>query len=298
MDGMLLVDKPRGCTSHDVVALARRVFRQREIGHAGTLDPMATGLLVLLLGEATKLSSYLTSDSKCYVATVRFGATTDTLDADGTVVARTDVLPPSAEAIASALSAMVGVMMQVPPAVSAIKQGGVALHERVRRGESVQPRPREVVLEEARVLAVRGEECDLEIRCSKGFYVRSLARDLAERLGTLGYLTALRRTASGPFTVDEAIGGELLQRAARGDDPQAETLVRSAMLPVMAAARALAQIPVNEDTARALRHGKRVTCAHADGVVLVVVPGRAMPVCIGQIRGGVLSVLRGFRPDA
>lgn len=297
-DGILLVDKPGGCTSHDLVALARRAFGQREVGHAGTLDPMATGLLVLLLGEGTKLSAYLTADTKRYLATVRFGATTDTLDADGAVVARSKRPPPTREAIASALAAMVGPMVQVPPAVSAIKQGGVALHERLRRGEQVEPSPREVVLEQARVLAVREGECDLEILASKGFYVRALARDLAARLGDLGYLTVLRRTASGPFAVDEAVDGALLVRAAKHGDEASRRTLHAAVLPLAAAARALPTLEVDATAAVALGHGKALACPREDGTVLVTTPGRALPVCIARVHQGVLTVLRGFRAPA
>src|SRR5262249_46460475 len=156
-------------------------------------------LMVLLLGEATKLSAYLTAESKRYVATVRFGVATDTLDAEGAQVATAEGPSPSSEQIVTTLAAMIGPMEQLPPVVSAIKQGGVALHERARRGEDVVVTPRSVVLEAAEVVAVREDECDLDVACSKGFYVRSLARDLAAKLGTLGHLSALRRIRSGKY---------------------------------------------------------------------------------------------------
>jgi tRNA pseudouridine55 synthase len=296
MDGILLVDKPTGCTSHDVVAHARKALAQRDIGHAGTLDPMATGLLVVLAGEATKLSGYLTADSKRYATTIRFGTATDTLDADGAVIATSERAPPDESAIRAALDAMIGPMAQVPPAVSAIKLKGIALHERVRRGESVQPAPRDVVLESARVLAVREGECDLEIACSKGFYVRSLARDLAARLGDLAHLTALRRTNSGAFAVSEAIAGDTLVRAARHGDTSARDSVLKAVLPLRDASRALRSLTVTDDEAVLLGHGKLVPRAvDPDGTVLVLAPGSRLPVCIGRIDSGVLSVVRGFR---
>lgn len=292
-DGILLVDKLPGCTSHDVVAQARRALGQREVGHAGTLDPMATGLLVLLAGEATKLSAYLTADRKAYCATLRFGAETDTLDAEGVVTARSDAPSPSADALRAALASMVGPMMQVPPAVSAIKQGGVPLHERVRRGEAVEVAPREVVLDAARVLAVREGECDIELECSKGFYVRSFARDVARKLGTLGHLAALRRMRSGVFDVSEALAGEVLSRAARGEEA-ARAWVRAALLPLGAAARAMRALIVDEASARALEQGKTIERTEpVEGVVFVCTEG-GEAVCIGEVRQGRLRVLRGF----
>jgi tRNA pseudouridine55 synthase len=293
--GILLVDKPSGVTSHDVVSWARRTFDQREAGHAGTLDPMATGLLVVLLGEATKLSAYLTNESKAYDATIRFGATTDSLDADGAITATCAEPSPDRHAVERELAALVGPLEQVPPAVSAIKVGGVAMHARTRRGEVAELAPRSVVLESARVNAVNGAECSISIACSKGFYVRSLARDLATRLGTLGYLTALRRTRSGPFGVSEAFDGAGLRAAAKAGDEAARHAAHRALLPMGAAARAMKTRVVDDDDARALAQGKRLAVEEPEGVVLVVrngVPDE--PVCIGAIRDGVLRSARGF----
>ncbi|MEI8255663.1 MAG: tRNA pseudouridine(55) synthase TruB, partial [Deltaproteobacteria bacterium] len=293
--GLLLVDKPAGVTSHDVVAWARRVFGQREAGHAGTLDPMATGLLVVLLGEATKLSAYLTGDGKAYLATVSFGASTDTLDADGVVTQTTDAPLPSRAALERALAGMVGPIEQVPPAVSAIKLAGVAMHERVRRGESPTLEPRSVVLEAARVITAEGASCEIDLECSKGFYVRALARDLAALLGTLGHLTALRRTRSGPFTVDEAFPGARLRAGAREGDGAAREAAHAALLPVGRASRSMKVLTVNEADSLALSQGKRLASTEPDGVSLVVreeTPDR--PVCIGEARDGVLRSARGF----
>ncbi len=293
--GILLIDKPRGVTSHDVVAWSRRVFDQREAGHAGTLDPMATGMLVVLLGEGTKLSSYLTAESKSYEATVRFGTATDSLDADGTVVASTDAPLPTRDAIERALAAMVGPIDQIPPAVSAIKVSGVAMHKLARRGEHVELPPRPVVLESASVRDVREGECDIAITCSKGFYVRSLARDLADALGTLGHLTALRRTTSGPFGLDEAFDGSRLRAAAKERDEEARAAAHRALLTLAAAGRALPVRVVNDDEALALSQGKRLAVDDPDGFALATRDDdRDHPVCIAEVRDRVLRSARGF----
>ncbi len=292
MDGILLVDKPRGVTSHDVVARARRALGTRQVGHAGTLDPMATGLLVVLVGEATKLSAWLTLDQKRYLATVRFGSTTDTLDADGTTTQRAPegTLAPTDTRVHEAVRAMVGPSMQVPPVVSAIKVGGVAMHERTRRGESIELAPRPVELVRAEVLAVREDvaECDLDLTCSKGFYVRSFARDLAESLGTYGHLSALRRLESGAFTLEKAFDGDALMRAPKGDES-----VRAAVAPLASVARAMRTITVDEAQAKALGYGQRVAWEGDDGVVLVLRDNET-PVCVGTLSANVLSVSRGL----
>jgi len=292
LHGILLVDKPGGMTSHDVVSRVRRAAGMREVGHAGTLDPMATGLLVVLLGEATKLSAWLTLDEKRYVATVRFGVTTATLDADGPVTETREGAPPAGEAVAAAVAAMVGPMQQEPPAVSAIKVDGVAMHKRVRRGETVELPPRPVTLHRATLLAVREGECDVDLTASKGFYVRSYARDLAAALGTIAHLTALRRLASGVFTIDEALDAATLERASRKDPAAREALV-ARVLPMAAAGRAMPVVTVDDEVARALTQGKRPPTTAADGTVLVL-DARGEAVCVATAGEGVLRVERGF----
>ncbi len=295
-EGIVLVDKPRGLTSHDVVALARRALGTRAVGHAGTLDPMATGLLVVLVGRATKLSQWLTADDKRYLATVRLGETTASLDADGAVTATAPVPEGALDeaVIRAALASMEGPSMQVPPAVSAIKVGGVAMHERARRGEAVTLDARPVTIHRAALLSVKSEarEVDLELHASKGFYVRSFGRDLAAALGTVGHLTALRRVASGAMSVDEAVDGELLRRA-KGDEA-ARGAVRAALRPVREAARWMRSVTVDEPAATALGHGKRVASEGEDGVLLVLGPD-GDPVCVAERREGVLVVARGMR---
>ncbi|MFO0560501.1 MAG: tRNA pseudouridine(55) synthase TruB [Polyangiales bacterium] len=268
--GVLVVDKPAGCTSHDVVGWARRVFATREVGHAGTLDPGATGVLVVLIGEATKLSNWVTSEDKSYECELCWGAETDTLDADGTVTRTTDAATPDADAIEREARAMLGAQQQIPPAVSAIKVGGVAAHERVRRGESVELAAREVELRSVRLLECSGDRARFELEVSKGFYVRSFARDLAARLSTLAHLTALRRTRSGVFSVEEAVDGARL-REARADEAL-RPAIRGSLITLASLEGRMPTQRVASDVAERLLQGKRVDApaAMGEGVHLIL----------------------------
>ncbi|MCZ7683091.1 MAG: tRNA pseudouridine(55) synthase TruB, partial [Sandaracinaceae bacterium] len=206
----------------------RRALGTRAVGHAGTLDPMATGVLVVAVGEGTKLVRWLTSDDKAYRATVALGAETDTLDAEGTVVERAAVPALSVERVRDAARAFTGTFLQRAPAFSAIKVGGRPLHERARRGEAVEPPEREVTVHRLEVIEASADRVELELEVSKGFYVRSLARDLARSLGTRGHLGALRRLRSGAFDLRGALAGEVLERAAAGDE-EARSAVRESL---------------------------------------------------------------------
>lgn len=206
-DGVLVVNKPRGPTSHDVVAEARRLLGTRAIGHAGTLDPMASGVLVLLVGEATKLAQYLTLDDKEYRATVRFGRSTDTLDAEGQTTEERELPPgfPDDAQLDAALEAERGRSEQVPPAFSAISVDGVRAHRRTRRGEIVTLATRPVSVRALTVLHQARGSLTVTLAVSKGYYVRAFARDLAARLGVPAHLSALERTRSGPYRIEEAV---------------------------------------------------------------------------------------------
>jgi tRNA pseudouridine55 synthase len=214
--GVLVVDKPEGPTSHDVVARVRRVLRTREVGHAGTLDPMATGVLVVAVGEATKLVPWLTAERKQYVTTVALGAETDTLDATGRVVATAELGSDLRDALAAGSpSALLANAIeverkrtsQVPPSFSAVHSGGERAYAKARRGETVELEPRDVAVHEIAILAtsVDPPSVTLTLEVTKGYYVRSLARDLARGLGTAGHLSSLRRTRSGSFDVAQAM---------------------------------------------------------------------------------------------
>ncbi|WP_422748156.1 tRNA pseudouridine(55) synthase TruB [Mycobacterium sp. WMMD1722] len=206
--GLVIVDKPAGMTSHDVVGRCRRIFGTRKVGHAGTLDPMATGVLVVGIERATKLLGLLTATDKSYDATIRLGQTTTTEDAEGEIVASCSAAGVSDEAIADAVAALRGPIEQVPSAVSAVKVGGQRAYKLVREGQQVELAARRVRIERFDVRAIRrnGElvDVDVAVDCSSGTYIRALARDVGVALGVGGHLTALRRTRVGRFGLDEA----------------------------------------------------------------------------------------------
>lgn len=203
-DGLVVVDKPGGMTSHDVVARVRRALGTRKVGHAGTLDPMATGVLVLGVNRATRLLGHLMLTEKGYDATIRLGASTTTDDAEGEVVATAATDHLTEAQVRKALAAFVGEIDQKPTAVSAIKVDGKRAYQRVREGEDVDLPARRVTIHDLEVLEVRGSDVDISVRCSSGTYVRAIARDVGAVLGVGGHLVALRRTAVGPFDLSVA----------------------------------------------------------------------------------------------
>ena len=195
--GVLRVDKPRGPTSHDVVDKIRRLYQTRRVGHAGTLDPMATGLLIILIGRATKASDQLMAQDKTYEAELTLGIETDSQDAEGKVILTADVPALSVEAIQTAMRSMLGPQDQTPPMHSAKKIGGIPLYRLAHRGETIARAARQITLHRFELLSWENPRLVFRVHCSKGTYVRTLGYDLAKRLGTVGHLSALRRTASG-----------------------------------------------------------------------------------------------------
>jgi len=212
--GILNINKPTDWTSHDVVARVRRIAGQRSVGHAGTLDPAATGVLLVCLGQATRVAEYLMAGDKTYRALIRLGTTTDTYDADGEVTATGAVPDLSAPDLESALTEFTGEIQQFPPAYSAIKQDGVPLHRRARRGEEIQLQARPVTIYRIDVLEWRSPDLNIDVACAPGTYIRSLAHDLGQRLGCGAHLAGLVRTRSGHFSLDEAITLQALADAA------------------------------------------------------------------------------------
>ncbi len=199
ISGVLLVDKGQDMTSHDVVAVARRCLNMKKIGHCGTLDPMATGMLILVLGNGTRLSDLLMSEDKEYVGTMTLGATTSTQDAEGEILEQKPVPDLTREQIGEAFDAFRGDFYQTPPMVSAIKIGGVPLYKLARKGLEVERKPRFVHVYDCDIARVESPEIDFRIVCSKGFYVRTYAHDIGQKLGCGAHLSALRRTRSGHF---------------------------------------------------------------------------------------------------
>lgn len=272
MTGILPVDKPEGDTSHDVVAAARRALGIRRIGHTGTLDPFATGLLLLCLGSATRLAEYFDTLDKVYVATARLGVLTDTLDGTGQVTATSEAWRTLDEAgIRQAFEGQVGTRLQAPPTYSAKKIGGRRAYELARAGQTVSPEPVEVHIRALEVTATDGADVRFTMTCSTGTYVRAVARDAGERLGVGAHLTALRRTAIGRFSVDEALPPHRL------DDADA---VRHAVVQPLDALAHLPVVRLDPDEVVAVRHGRSLAAVgrapaglallSADGALLAV----------------------------
>ncbi|MCH2173264.1 tRNA pseudouridine(55) synthase TruB [Myxococcota bacterium] len=216
--GFLVVDKPSGWTSHDVVDAARRWLGTRRVGHLGTLDPLATGVLPLAIREATKLVPFLQAGAKSYRGSVRLGEETNTLDADGVVIHRSEAPLPDEAALHTAAKRFVGEIQQVPPMFSAVKRDGVPLHRLARAGKEVERPPKTVTIDRLELSGYEPPEVSIEVDCSAGTYVRALAADLGTELGCGGHLASLRRTLSGPFTEDQAVSPEQLAREAEAGE--------------------------------------------------------------------------------
>ncbi|MYS87181.1 tRNA pseudouridine(55) synthase TruB [Embleya scabrispora] len=263
-DGLVIVDKPAGLTSHDVVGRLRRIAGTRRVGHAGTLDPMATGVLVIGIEKATRLLGHLALTEKEYAGTIRLGQSTITDDAEGEVTATTSAAHVDDASIAAGIAELTGPIMQVPSKVSAIKIDGKRSHSRVRDGEEFELAARPITVSAFEVLATRreGETIDLDVRvtCSSGTYIRALARDLGAGLGVGGHLTALRRTRVGPYALERAHTLEELEESF-GVLPIAE-----------AATAAFPRREVTEDQARAVSHGGRLPADDSEGPVGVFGP--------------------------
>lgn len=208
-EGLLLVDKPAGVTSHDVVMIVRRVYDEKSIGHLGTLDPFATGLLVLLLGRSTRLANFIETEPKVYDATIAFGSETDTDDSTGSIIHQSEV--PSQEAVDTAIPGLTGLIEQVPPDFSAKSVDGVRAYDAARKGAALALAPVKVNVHEWKIRRRSADSMDVTITCGTGTYIRALARDLGRASGSAAHLTALRRIRSGEFNVDDAASVEQLK---------------------------------------------------------------------------------------
>lgn len=204
MDGILLVDKPTGPTSHDVVSLVKRQFRLEKVGHTGTLDPIATGLLVLTLGKATKLTEKLTAQSKDYVTTLLLGMTSDTQDVHGKILSQAGEVRATEKQVRDAISSFKGEQEQIPPMFSAVKQNGKKLYELARKGQVVERQPKKITLFDIQIREMNLPRISIFVSCSKGTYIRTLCHDIGEKLGCGGVMYSLRRTRLGPFEMDQA----------------------------------------------------------------------------------------------
>ena len=307
LHGWIILDKPVGIGSTQAVSAVKRILREAgepktKVGHGGTLDPLASGVLPIALGEATKVAGRMLDATKAYAFTIRFGEQTDTLDGEGAVVETSDVRPTLAQ-IESALPAFTGEIAQVPPAYSALKIDGKAAYERARAGEELVMKARQVTIASLRVSASPREqkgdltrsrggaeklnEITLAATVSKGTYIRSLARDIALALGTVGHVTMLRRTRAGPFGLEQAISLDFLSQAAKARQ------FDGAVLPLTAALDDIPALPVTSRQAQLLRHGQTL-------VGFPVTPGLQLatdgdcPVALVEASAGGLRVVRGF----
>lgn len=297
LSGWLILDKPRGMGSTQGVSAVKRVLRQNgyaktKVGHGGTLDPLAEGVLPIALGEATKLAGRMLDASKIYEFTVKFGAETSTLDTEGEVVATSDVRATLAD-VEAVLARFTGPIEQVPPAYSALKVGGQRAYDLARAGEMVELKARSVTIHALTVLpeTVGADHVTLIAHVSKGTYIRSLARDIAYALGTCGHVTYLRRTKAGPFTQDQAISLDNLEQAAKGAG------LECLLLPLEAGLDDIPALHLDQTSAQAVRQGRALSdMPQSSGLYLAKLG--CVPVALMEISDGTATVVRGFNlPD-
>lgn len=299
MHGWIILDKPVGLGSTQAVSAVKRALRtggypKLKVGHGGTLDPLASGVLPIAIGEATKLSGRMLDSDKGYDFTIGFGVETDTLDAEGRIVARSDKLPTLA-AIQDVLPRFTGPIEQVPPAFSAIKVDGERAYDLARAGEQVEMKARSVVIHSLSIRDPREsgndgrglEAITLSAAVSKGTYIRSLARDIARALGAVGHVTMLRRVRAGPFTLDQAISLDKMAEAAKAHALEQITL------PLTAGLDDIPALPVNPDQARALREGRKLIGIAAHQGLHLAIDGD-IPVALVEVSGPETRVVRGF----
>lgn len=299
VNGVLLVDKPVGPTSFDVVQRVRKALRTKKAGHTGTLDPNASGLLAVCLGDATRIATFLVEGTKSYRGTVRFGVTTDTLDPQGTVLETRDASHLTRGAVEAAVAGLVGVQSQVAPMYSAKRVGGKRLYELAREGEEVEREAFDVTIEEARVEAFENPDATIFVRCSKGTYIRTIAQTLGELLGTGAHLATLRRLASGQFDVTRALPLAEIER--RGP----EGTLASEILTVEQALQALPALALDERRAIAVSFGNALLPEHHEllGLPLLAAGSKArlvapdgLVIAVGESDGaGTVKLLRVLR---
>jgi tRNA pseudouridine55 synthase len=291
INGWLILDKPVGVGSTQAVSKVKRALREAgepktKVGHGGTLDPLASGVLPIAIGEATKLCGRMLDASKAYEFTVKFGEETDTLDREGQVVATSEVSP-SRDQVEAVIDAFTGEIEQVPPVYSALKIDGKTAYARARAGEEVELKSRKITIFELELHDTTPDSATFHARVSKGTYIRSLARDIAKALNTVGHVTMLRRTRAGPFGLDKAISLDFLAQAAK-----ARRLI-GAVLPLEAALDDIPALPITPDQAQLLRFGQRlVGFPEKPGLQLATEGGR--PVALVEALADGLKVVRGF----
>ena len=291
INGWIILDKPVGLGSTQAVSAVKRALRdagepKTKVGHGGTLDPLASGVLPIALGEATKLAGRMLDATKAYDFTIRFGEETDTLDLEGKVIATSDVRPSRAE-VEAILPRFTGSIRQTPPAFSALKVDGKRAYDLARAGEEVELAQREVTIHALSIVAAGANEATLSATVSKGTYIRSLARDIALALNTVGHVTMLRRTKAGPFTLERAISLDFL-----GDAAKARQLTRT-VLPLEAGLDDIPGLPVTPEQAQLLRHGQQLFGIPAVPGLHLATEG-STPVALVEVSDDGCKVVRGF----
>lgn len=284
-NGFIVIDKPAGWTSHDVVGKLRGMFRERRIGHGGTLDPMATGVLPVFVGRATRAADFLSAVEKRYTARMRLGVVTDTQDSTGTVLSSSAMLP-SPEKVAEVLSAFRGELDQVPPMYSAVKVDGKKLYQLARQGVEVERKARRVTILELEVRPLEQGEYELEVLCTKGTYIRTLCHDIGQALGCGACMTALRRTAAGGFTEQEAV---TMEQAA---DAAVQGTLEQLLLPVDLLFRDRPRAEVDETCQFKCRNGADFPTELPDGEYRVYGPDGFL--ALSRAAGGVMHTIKSF----
>lgn len=286
MNGIILIDKPQDWTSHDVVAKLRGILHERRIGHSGTLDPLAMGLLVVFVGRATRAVEFAEADSKEYIAGLRLGLSTDTQDISGNVIAECSDLPDEG-AVRRAVNSFIGDIEQIPPMYSAIKIGGKKLYELARKGQSVERAPRKITVSSIEIIGREGGDYLLKIACSKGTYVRTLCNDIGASLGCGACMSSLRRISAGAFSVESAHSIDEVENAAN------EGQLVDIMLPVDTLFSALPELKVPESTANRLKTGNIIKISAADGDYRVY-SDSAEFLLVGKVENGKLKTIKSF----
>ena len=286
MNGIILIDKPQDWTSHDVVGKLRGILHERRIGHSGTLDPLATGLLVVFVGRATRAVEFAEADSKEYIAGLRLGTVTDTQDITGNILSEcTDI--PDTDELSAVLSRFMGDIQQIPPMYSAIKIGGKKLYELARKGETVERKPRNVTISKLEITGREDGDYILDVVCSKGTYIRTLCNDIGEALGCGACMSSLRRVKAGVFSIENAHTIDEIQAFADKEE------LDKVIIPVDKLFAQYPEISVNAAADKKLRNGSIIKTTHKDGTYRVYSEGGEF-LLLGEVEGGRLKTIKNF----
>ncbi len=286
MNGIILIDKPQDWTSHDVVGKLRGILHERRIGHSGTLDPLATGLLVVFVGRATRAVEFAEADSKEYIAGLRLGTVTDTQDITGNILSEcTDI--PDTDELSAVLNRFMGEIQQIPPMYSAIKIGGKKLYELARKGETVERKPRNVTISKLEITGREDGDYILDVVCSKGTYIRTLCNDIGEALGCGACMSSLRRVKAGVFSIENAHTIDEIQAFADKEE------LDKVIIPVDKLFAQYPEISVNAAADKKLRNGSIIKTTHKDGIYRVYSEGGEF-LLLGEVEGGRLKTIKNF----